>query len=451
MSFRDFPRSICLCGSLWLAAGLSVLPGSGAPALAQQPSELVDRIVAIVGDTAILQSELQEFVFRLRAQGVQVPQDPQQLSAFMRQALNQKVNEVLLMVHAERDGITATEGEVNEEVDNRIAQVQRQFASQIEFEQALAGEGVTSAEYRIRITEQTRAEIIAQRYLQMKVSSLQPLPVSEEEVKARFEAQKASLGRKPATVTLKQVVVKASPSDDALLLAQEKAEQALSRVKAGEDFAVLAREYSDDPGSRQKGGQLGWLSQSDVVPQFGDALFSMQVGDISDLVKSIFGFHIIKLDKVRGDERSARHILVRPELTPEDTSRAHSLAEEVAAALRTGADVDSLILLYGDPAERNSLTNFPRDRLSPKYAAALQDARAGDVIGPLLMETPDVAATWIVAKLLAVNPGGEWTLEDVYDSLRLQIQQEQMLQRVIDDLRERTYIEIRFEGLPTTR
>lgn len=451
MSCRDFSRGVCLCGPLWLATGLGVLPGSTAPALAQQPSDLVDRIVAIVGDTAVLQSELQEFVFRLRAQGVQVPQDPQQLNAFMRQALDQKVNEVLLIVHAERDGITATEGEVNEEVDNRIAQVQRQFASQIEFEQVLASEGITPAEYRIRITEQARAEIIAQRYLQMKVSSLQPVPVSQEEVKARFEAQKASLGQKPATVTLKQVVIKASPSDDERLLAQEKAEQALSRARAGEDFAVLAREYSDDPGSRQKGGQLGWLSQSDVVPEFGDALFSMQVGDISDLVESSFGFHIIKLDKVRGDERSARHILVRPELTPEDTSRAHSLAEEVAVALREGADIDSLILLYGDPAERNSLTNFPRDRLSPGYAAALQDAGAGDVIGPLPMEMPDVAATWIVAKLLAVNPGGEWTLEDVNDSLRLQIQQEQMLQRVIDDLREQTYIEIRFEGLPTTR
>jgi len=441
-----------MTGSLWLLAVAGIAPFGATQAAAQDLSQKVDGIVAIVGDTAILQSELQELVFRLQAQGVEVPQDPGQFDDFLRQTLESKINQVLLVIHAEREGITITEGEINQIVDDQIARVMRNFRSQIEYEQALATEGITSAEFRIRLTEQARGELIAQRYLQMKMGTLQPLPVSEDEIRSLFEMQKASLGPKPASVTLKQVVIAPKPSESALQLAQVDAEEALSRARSGQDFAFLAAEYSDDPGSKDNGGQLGWVRQEDVVTEFGDALFSLQVGDISEIVETSFGFHIIKLDRVRGDERSARHILVSPELTPEDVARYHQLAEDVAAALKEDADVDSLIRLYGDPNERPSLTDFPRDRLPEGYNAALEGASPGDIVGPVTMEVPGVTADkWIVAEIYQLSDGGEWTLDDVRESMRQQILQEKMIAMVVEDLREMTYIEVRFEGAPAIR
>jgi peptidyl-prolyl cis-trans isomerase SurA len=450
MKHRAVRTISVLVGSLILAAALASPVRGGQAAVAQDPANLVDRIIAIVGDTAVLQSDLQEFVFRLQAQGVRVPEDPRQLEAFLRQALEQKVNEVLFVIHAERAGITVTEGELNEIVDERIAQVRRQFSSQLEFEQVLAREGVTPAEYRIRVGEQVRAEMLANRYLQTQVAGMQPVPVSEDEIRAQYEAQKQALGTRPATVTLKQVVISAESSGDARLLAEEEAARALSRANAGEDFARLAREYSDDPGTRDRGGDLGWVRKGDLVKEFEDALYAMDVGDVSGIVETPFGFHIIKLERIRGDERSARHILIRPEMSDEDTAAAHQTAGDVARMLEAGAEIDSLIARYGDPNERSSLTSFAQDRLPPEYRQALQGAQVGDIVGPFQLSIPGMPGKWIVAKLSALEAGGEWTLDDVRESIRQQIQQERMLRRVVDDLRESTYIEMRFEGLPPT-
>jgi peptidyl-prolyl cis-trans isomerase SurA len=417
-------------------------------AFAQDPSTLVDRVVAVVGDTAVLQSDLQEYVLRLQVQqGIRIPQDPQQLQNFLRQVLDQKINEMLFVIHAQREGITVTEAEINEVVDERIARARSQFANQLEFEQALAAEGVTAPEYRIRITEQTRAELLTNRYLQMQVSQMQPIPVSDEEIRETFEAQRRALGDRPATVSLKQVVVTAEPTDDARLIAEEEAARALSRARSGEDFGRLAREYSDDPGTRDRGGELGWMGKGELVPEFETALFAMEAGDISDIVETPFGFHIIQLERIRGDERLARHILVRPDMTDQDTTVAHQLADEVATALKAGADIDSLIALYGDPTERTSLTDFPQDRLPAEYQRALSGAQPGDVLEPFQLSMPGVASKWVVAKLIARDSGGEWSLEDARESIRMQIQQERLLQRVVDDLRESTYIDVRFEGL----
>jgi peptidyl-prolyl cis-trans isomerase SurA len=437
-----------LAGVSSLAAALSLLAATGGSVMAQDPSTLVDRVIAIVGDTAVLQSDLQEYVLRLQfQQGIRIPQEPRQLETFLRQVLEQKINEVLFVIHAEREGITITEGELNTVVDERIARARSQFSNELEFEQALAADGVTAPEYRIRIAEQTRAELLTNRYLQMRVSGMQPVPVSDEEISERFEAQRQALGSRPATVTLKQVVITPQPANDARLLAEEEAAQALSRARSGEDFALLAREYSDDPGTRDQGGELGWVRSGELVPEFENALFAMEAGDLSDIVETPFGFHIIQLERIRGDERLARHILIRPEMTDQDATAARRLAADVAVALESGADIDSLVDQYGDPSERSSLTDFPQDRLPPEYQQVLSGAQAGDVLGPFQMSLPGVGTKWIVARLTAVDAGGEWTLDDARESIRLQIQQDRMLQRVVDDLRESTYIEIRFEGI----
>ncbi len=437
-----------LAGLFGLAVAVGALATTNGNALAQDPSTLVDRVIAVVGDTAILQSDLQEYVLRLQfQQGIRIPQDPQQLEIFLRQVLDQKINEVLFVIHAEREGITITEGELNEVVDDRIARARSQFPTELEFEQALAAEGTTAPEYRIRITEQTRAELLTNRYLQMRVSGMQPVPVSDDEIRERFEAQRQALGARPATVTLKQVVITPQPANDARLLAEEEAARALSRARSGEDFARLAREYSDDPGTRDQGGELGWVRKGELVTEFENALFAMEAGDISDIVETPFGFHIIRLERIRGDERLAYHILIRPEMTDQDAVAAQELAADIAAALESGADIDSLINQYGDPSERAGLTDFPQDRLPPEYQQILGGKQAGDILGPFQLSLPGVGNKWIVARLTAVDAGGEWTLDDARESIRLQIQQDRMLQRVVDDLRESTYVEVRFEGI----
>ena len=437
--------------SLGLELGISTAPSEAA--VPQEPSELVDRIVAIVGDTVVLQSELQEYVIALQARGAQLPEDPEQLSEFMREALRQKVDEVLVVVHAEREGITVSDSEVEEAVEGQLATIRQRFNSDAEFQQALRSRGITSAEFRMQLSEQARTELLFQRYLQQKASQAQPVPVSEDEIRARFEAQRQALGPKPAMISLKQVVITTRPSSEAALVAQERAAQALSRARAGEDFAQLALEYSDDIATRETGGELGWVGRGQLLPKFEEALFNMRAGEISDIVETAIGYHVIQLERIRANERLARHILVMPQYTDEDAERASQLAEEVAAALRRGADVDSLINRYGDPDERSSLTDLPRERLPQEYKDAIEGAREGDVIGPFRVAVPGLPSVskWVVAQLTSVSGEGEWTLDDVREHFRLQIQQAKTVLKIVNDLRESTFIKVRLESGTDTR
>ncbi len=438
------PRSIAT--AIILAPLLCLVAPLRAVAFAQSSSELVDRIVAIVKDTVITQSEIQEELIRLRAQGAPVPQDPRVLEQFLIQILDQKVTEVLVVKDAAREGITVSEREVEEIVEQRLSQIRERFPTEIEFQEALERAGVTPAEFRITLTERARSELTTQRYMQLKASGLRPTPVSEDEIRERFEAQRQGLGPRPASINLRHVIVAPQPSEDALLRAKQNAEEILERARAGEDFAVLAAEYSEDLGSKANGGSLGWVRQGEVLPEFETALFSMSAGELSDIVLTSVGYHILKLERVRGAERQARHILFRPVMLAEDIEFTSQLAEDIAAAVRAGADIDSLFVLYGDPSEQPSLTDYPQDRLPPEYKAAIEGAAAGDIIGPFNLPAQGVpGGKWIVLIVDKISEAGEWTFEDLRETLRQQIQQERLIEQVVGSLRESTYIELRLD------
>ncbi|NIN72920.1 MAG: hypothetical protein GTO46_13540 [Gemmatimonadetes bacterium] len=440
-------RGLPLALVLWLA-GPGTLPDP-ATAAAQDPGVLVEGVVAVVGDTAIMWTELQEYLIEVQAQGMQVPQEPQALRLFLEEALDQKVNEVVVYINAERAGITVSDRDVNELVDERLTQIRRNFPTEAEFQRALLAMGTTSAEFRIRITQRTRVELMSQQFLQQQFSEMTPVPVSEAEIRQAFEQQRRALGPRPATVDLKQVLITPHPSEAAELEARERAEQALSRLRAGEDFALIAAELSDDLATRERGGDLGWIRQGQLLPGFEETLFRMRPGQVSGLVETDIGYHIIKLERVRGAERLARHILIRLEVTEADSEATRLLAEEVATALRGGADIDSLIDAHGDPSEESTLTTYPQDRLPANYQNALVGAAAGDVIGPILLASATGGSgKWVVARISGLRTSGEWTLDDVRETYRQQIQQDKTLQKIIGDLREATHIETRLDQFP---
>jgi parvulin-like peptidyl-prolyl isomerase len=433
---------------LWLAGAASAARPGFADAQ-EARAGLVEGVVAVVGDTAIMWTELQEYLIEAQAQGRQIPQDPEGMRRALEEALDWKVNQAVVYLAAQRAGITASDRDVNQYVEDRLAQIRRNFPTEAAFQQALLAMGTTAAEFRIRIAQRTRVELVSQQFLQQEYSRMTPVPVSEAEIRQAFEEQRAALGPRPATVDLKQVLITPQPSEEAVLEAQERAEQALSRLRAGEDFALVAREFSDDLATREGGGDLGWIRQGQLLPEFEQALFRMRPGQVSGSVETAIGYHIIKLERVRGAERLTSHILIRLEVTEADSEAARLLAEEVATALRSGADIDSLIAVHGDPSEESTLTSYQQDRLPANYQNALVGAAAGDVIGPfLLASATGGSGKWVVARISELRPPGEWTLDDVRETYRQRIQEEKTLQKIIDDLREATYIETRLDEFP---
>ena len=419
-----------------------VLP-AGARAQAPEPVA-VDRIVAVVGDSVILASQIEEQIERRRAFGQPVPTDPDELDQLRRQELSAMVNELVMLQAAARDSITVPAADVEAQVNATLAEQEQRFGGRAAFEAAIRAEGMSMEQYRAMVAEGVRRAGIRQQFEAQLQRDRRPPTVSEAETREVFEARRSELGRRPATIEFRQVVVKPEPSDSAREAALTEARKVLQELQGGADFATVARRYSDDPGTRERGGELGWFRRGRMVPEFERTAFALRPGQVSGIVETSFGFHIIKVDKIKGPERLARHILIRPEVTAEAQARTRERAESAAAALRAGAPLDSLIDAVHDPAEQTRVGPALQDSLPHPYRTELQGAAEGQVVGPFAI--PGGEEAYAVVRVADVTAAGEYTFED--EELRAQIreflQREKLMREVLDELRNRTYIDIRY-------
>lgn len=424
---------------------------------AQQPApvgQLVDGIVAIVGDSAVLRSDLEEEALRIAASsGRALPDDPRELSQLYERALEARINELLLIQAAARDTLVeVTDEEIRNAVERQIADQRRALGGDVALSRALAESGLTLTQYREMLTEQFRRQAMIDRYLSVVRSTRRPPPVTDAEARAFFEAQKDQLGERPATLTFEQVVIAPRPSDSARAAALAEAEEVLRKLREGEDFEKLARLHSDDPGTKNRGGDLGWFRQGDMVPEFSDVAFALRPGMTSGIVETMFGFHIIRVDKVKGAERQARHILIQPEMTPADVERTREVAEQVAEKLRAGASIDSLVSAYGNPSLQGGggplpprVGPVPRDGLPGPYAVALAEVQKGQVIGPFRLTQDNAPANWVVARITDVTEAGtySWSDPELRARVREQLESQKLMEELIQELRESTLVEIR--------
>lgn len=428
----------------WIGLLLALPVVAGAQEPRPDAPELVDRVVAVVGDSVILASEVQEQIERRRAFGQPVPLDSAALDALARQELETLINEMVMLQAAQRDSIAVPQADVESQVEATLGEQARRFGSRAAFQTALEREGMTLDQYREMVAEGVRRAAIRQQFEATLQRDRRPPPVTDAEVREFFEARREELGRRPATIEFRQVVVTPEPADSAREAALEEAREVLRRLQEGEDFETLARRYSDDPSTRERGGELGWFRRGRMVPAFERTAYALRPGQVSGIVETPFGYHIIKVEKVKGPERLARHILIRPEITAADQARTRERAEDVARALREGAPLDSLIEAVHDPSEQSRVGPALQDSLPDPYRSRLSGAAAGEVVGPF--SVPGAREAYSVVRVVDRTEAGEYTLED--EALRGQIRQflqrEKLMQEVLGELRERTYVDIRY-------
>lgn len=451
-SSRTGTRAAVLCCAAVALVFTAARPGLGA---AQQPnalvlegeSSLVDRVVAVVGDSVVLESQLLDRMRELRAQGAQIPENAAARTQFQRDLLESLINEQLILQAAVEDTtISVPDERVNEMVSQDLDQRAQDFGGQDALRQALQEAGMTLAEYRERLRTQARAQLLQNQYLSMRQSrDASAIPVSESELRAYFEENQQTIGQRPGTISFEQVVVRPEPSDSALEAGRAEARAVLDSLQRGlRSFEELASAHSDDPGSRDRGGSLGWFRRGQMVPAFEDAVFSLREGAISGVVESRFGFHIIRVDRMRGAERRARHILISPEVTPADVEEARARAQELARGLRAGASVDSLQTETETEENMGSITVLREEltRLPPPYLDPLRNAGSGDILGPLEWSEQG-QPNFAVVEVTAIREAGSYTFEEVEGQIRQRLQQEKLLEQVFAELREETHVEIR--------
>jgi len=426
-------RKIFILGVLFLAA-TPLRAQIGQPGL--DGSDLVDRVVAVVGDTVLLlsdvQSEMQQF---------DLPQDPREIEVIAREVVDRQVSNLILVSAAREAGISVTDDQVNDVVEQSIREVERRFGSAAAFTAALAESGMTREEYRQMLMARERDQLVVQQFLGSRLRNRARPLVDEAEIQRFWDSQRELLGERPATVSFRQVVVTPRASEEARQTAIARAEEVVEELSTGADFAVLARRFSDDPGTREHGGDLGWFRADRMVPEFSRVAFGLRPGQTSNIVETEFGFHIIRLDRSRGAERQARHILISPEVSEQDLVVARERGDSVARAVRDGASIATLAQRYNTPDDQVTVTRVPFDRLPPAYGEALTRASVNETVGPVPIEDERMTR-FAVLRVTEKMEAGEYTLDEVRDQIRSRLQEEFMMEQLLVDLRQQVYVSV---------
>ncbi|NOX67275.1 MAG: parvulin peptidyl-prolyl isomerase, partial [Chlorobi bacterium] len=288
--------------------------------------ETIDKIVAVVDNEIILKSELDLRVQMEAAKSNLNPDDP----ALRKKILNGMITEKLLYAQAELDSVEVSDDEVTQMLDNQMKYFIQQYGSKERVEETY---GMSIERIKREFRDDTKKNLMAQKLQQQKFGEID---VTRREVEQFYEIYKDSLGLIPEKFTLSHIFIDPSKSENAKEKAREFAESLLDSLKNGADFAVLATKYSDDPGSRAQGGDLGLVQRGVFYPEFEAEAFALKEGEISGVVESPVGFHIIQLLERKGNQIHTRHILVMIKSDDQADLKAIELLTDIKDSIRQG-------------------------------------------------------------------------------------------------------------------
>jgi peptidyl-prolyl cis-trans isomerase SurA len=289
--------------------------------------ELLDKIVCTVGGETILLSEVEDqFSYMKSQKGETIPPEARCL------IMDNLMLNALLINQSKVDSVLVSDEEVETELTTRIDQILGQMNNDVvQFETYY---GQTVAEVKEQFRDDLRAKKQAER---MKAKITEGITVTPSEVKAFFNnIPKDSLPYFNSEVEISEIVMVPKVNELQKKLAKDKLLDIKSRIQKGENFATLAEKYSDDPSSGKLGGDLGWAKRGTFVPAFEATAYKLEAHELSEIVESEFGFHLIELLDRRGNTIHTRHILIKPEITQEDLDKTKSKLDSVRTQLAAG-------------------------------------------------------------------------------------------------------------------
>ena len=297
------------------------------PAMAQQPAPgdtiIIDRIVAVVGNSPVLESAIESQYFQARARNVQTTK-----CRIYEDMLYQK----LLVSQADIDSLTVTDKQVDAEIQNRLQGFINQLGGLEKVEEYF---NKPLGEIKEDLRSVTEDQLLAQLE---REEITKDIKVTPSEVNNYYrKLSKDSLPLIDLEFELNQIVFYPEISSKDI----ENVKKRLADIKdevlhKGALFETKAILYSEDPGSAASGGELGFMSRNELVPEFSAAAFKLKRDSISDIVKSEYGYHLIQMIDRKGERINVRHILMKPKFTPEAKQRAKQHADSVYNAIKAG-------------------------------------------------------------------------------------------------------------------
>jgi len=410
----------------------------------QALAQLVDRIAAVVGDEIILLSELEA---RLQLAKMQLRIDPEDVKALddiRGTILQELVDEKLILVQARRDSILVDPEEVDGALAAQIQRIKDQLGSEEAFQEQLASEGLTLQSLKKRFRPQIRNQLLRESLIRQKLANV---TVASREVIDFYETYRDSLPVQGESVRLSHLLMTITPGEEEKRRAFQKAKEVLAKARGGENFAALARSYSQCP-SAEGGGDLGYFSRGEMVPEFEQAAFTLSPGEISEVVETAYGFHIIRCEDRRGDQMHVRHVLIALSTTEEDEQRIIDQLNELRDRVLMGEDFAALVEEHSqDPYSKEKggdLGWYPLDQLTPQFRSVVDTLSIGNISEPL-----KTSSGYHLLKVFDRVAERRANLEDDWDALEELARQKKIsdkLETWLNKLREEIYVDIRLEG-----
>jgi peptidyl-prolyl cis-trans isomerase SurA len=410
--------------------------------LSIRAQDTLDYVVAVVGKDIILNSELKlQIEFYLTQTGQKISSQ-QELDQLKKNLLEQMINDRLLLIQAQKDTLLkVNDKEIDQALENQLSKIKSQFPSEEAFQNELKAEGLTEAELRRTYRGQIQDQLLRDRLISSRLSRVN---ISSREVKQFYEQYKDSLPEQPESAKLSQIFFEIEPSQETVDSLKSLTRMILEKARAGEDFSELAKKYSEDP-SAKEGGDLGFLKRGEILPEFEVKAFSLNPGEISDVVQTPLGFHIIKLDEKKDEQIHVHHILIKIQPSPADSARVLNLADSLYQKLKNGGDFIQMVKDYSQDEDSKKkggeLDWLPLAQLPPELKDKISQTEIGQIVSPVTAED----GVYIL-KVLDKKKQRKLSLEEDYDTIKDFAKRKKAsdeLMKWIDTLKEKTYVEVR--------
>ena len=412
-------------------------------------AQVIDEVIWVVGDEAILRSEVEEERLRMQYEGQQLKGDP--YCIIPEQMAIQK----LFLHQAELDSIEANESSVSHQVDMRINYYINQIGSKEKMEEYFRK---PSSEIHEDMMTMVRHQMIIQQMQQKLTSTIKPTPA---EVRRYYNALPLdSIPIMPAQVEVQILSFEPPVPVEETERIKQRLREFTERVQSGSaDFSMLARLYSEDTESAKRGGELGFVGKGTLVPEFAEVAFNLNDPKrVSRIVQTEYGFHIIQLIEKKGDRINCRHILLRPRIQSVDKiqaiARLDSIRELVVA---DSLQFEQAVVMFSE--DKNTVMNaglminpntgssrFEYQELAPEVAKQIYNLKEGDVTQPFVMMDPqknrEVCAIVRLKKRMDVHRAN---LTDDFQTIKTMLEQEkgqELLHDWILQKQKTTYVQI---------
>ncbi|MBI9033867.1 MAG: peptidylprolyl isomerase [Bacteroidales bacterium] len=408
---------------------------------------VVDQIAAVVGKNPILKSEVETQYLQFRMQGM-----IQGGNAAKCEILENMLFQKLLLNQAEVDSINVSDEQVERNLDQRL----RYFISQIGSEKKLEEYYNKSIEdIKDEFREMIREQLLTEQ-AQNEITA--NVKVTPSEVKKFYDRlPKDSIPMINAQYEIGHIVAEPPLSSAEVMATRDRLKAMRERIIKGENFSTLAILYSEDPGSAKKGGELGLFGRGEMYPEFEAAAFSLKTkGEVSEIVKTKSGFHILQLIERKGEYVNVRHILIMPKMAPENMEKAITKLDSVAKLIRSKSiSFKEAALKFSDNPDKinggmmvnpqTSTTKWDAEQLDASLNYAVRNLKVGEVSAPLEMVSEENTKAYRIVYVKSITEPHKANLDSDYNQIQLWATEEkkgQVIQDWISSKTGETYVRI---------